>query len=126
MAKEITFRGKNAEALKKLSLAEFTELIPSRIRRRLQRGFTDQHKILLKQIENNKLNIKTHCRDMPMLPIMIGKIIKVYSGKEYVEVRVEADMMGHVLGEFAQTRKRVQHSAPGIGATKSSSAISVR
>ncbi len=57
---------------------------------------------------------------------MIGKVIKVYSGKEYVDVKVEVDMMGHVLGEFAQTRRKVQHSAPGIGATKSSSAVSVR
>jgi small subunit ribosomal protein S19 len=126
MAKEIVFRGKNAEALKKMSLNEFIEIVPSRIRRRLERGFTEQHKILLKQIEKNESNIKTHCRDMPILPIMIGQIIKVYSGKEFVDVRVEADMMGHVLGEFAQTRKRVQHSAPGIGATKSSSAVSVR
>jgi len=126
MAKEILFRGKNAEALKKMSLDEFKELVPSRIRRKIERGFTEQQKILLKKIEKNEPNIKTHCRDIPILPIMIGKVIKVHSGKEYVDVRVEADMMGHLLGEFAQTRKKVQHSAPGIGATKSSSAISVR
>ncbi|MBL7054846.1 ribosomal protein S19 family protein, partial [Candidatus Woesearchaeota archaeon] len=36
------------------------------------------------------------------------------------------EMIGHYLGEFAMTRQRVAHSAPGIGATRSSGSLSVK
>jgi len=39
---------------------------------------------------------------------------------------IEPEMIGHYLGEFAGTRKGVSHSAPGIGATRSSAALSVK
>ena len=63
---------------------------------------------------------------MIILPLMVGKTINVYNGKEFVAVRVTTEMLGHRLGEFALTRKRVQHHAPGVGATRSSQALSVR
>ncbi len=127
MAKKIfTYRGKTLEELKKMELKEFKNLLPSRRRRTLDRGFTDQQKKLIKKIKNKEKNIKTHCRDMVILPEMEGEVIKVYNGKAYVDVRIEADMIGHVLGEFALTRNKVSHSAPGIGATKSSSSLSVK
>jgi len=63
---------------------------------------------------------------MIVLPEMLGKLIRVYNGKEYVPVAIEPEMLGHRLGEFTQTRKKVTHSAPGIGATKSSASLSVR
>ena len=73
-----------------------------------------------------KNNIETHCRDAIILPEMVGKTIKVYSGKEFIPVTINEDMIGHYLGEFVLTRNRVQHSAPGIGATRSSAALSVK
>ena len=124
--KEFTFKGKTAEELKKLSLNEIAQLLTSRQRRTIKRGFTEQQKILLKKLRDNEKNIETHCRDMMILPEMIGKTIKVHQGKEFVPVAVEADMMGHYLGEFALTRKKVSHSAPGIGATRSSASLSVK
>jgi small subunit ribosomal protein S19 len=57
---------------------------------------------------------------------MVGKNIMVHSGNQFVSVRVTDEMIGHLLGEFAMTRKSVRHSSPGVGATKSSAALSVR
>lgn len=124
--KEFTFKGKTAEELKKMSLSELSQLLTSRQRRTIKRGFTEQQKILLKKIRNNEKNIETHCRDMIILPEMIGNTIKVHQGKEFVPVVVEVDMVGHYLGEFILTRKKVAHSAPGIGATRSSASLSVK
>ncbi len=127
MVKKIfKYRGKTIEELKELSLKEFMELIPSRQRRSLKRGYTDAQKSFLKRIKAGDNNIKTHCRNMVILPEMIGKTILVFQGKTYQAINIEEDMIGHVLGEFAPTRKNVSHSAPGIGATKSSSSLSVK
>ncbi len=123
--KEFLFRGKKIEELKSLSLNEFADLLKSRERRKIKRGFTEEEKKLLKDLEK-KDEVKTHCRDMIILPLMVGKTIHVYNGKEFVAVRVTTEMLGHRLGEFALTRKRVQHHAPGVGATRSSQALSVR
>jgi len=125
MAKEFIFKGLKTEEIQKLSLKEFAELIPSRERRSLLRGFNDSQKILLKNLKG-KSTVKTHCRSMVIIPEMIGKTIKVHNGKEFSEVRVVAEMLGHRLGEFALTRKVVTHNAPGVGATRSSAALSVR
>ena len=124
--KEFTFRGKTTEELKKLGLNELAQLLTARQRRTIKKGFTEQQKILLKKLRNNEKNIETHCRDMTILPEMIGKIIKVHQGREFVPVAIEPDMVGHYLGEFVMTRKRVAHSAPGIGATRSSASLSVK
>ena len=124
--KEFTYRGKTIDELKKLSLNELAQLLPSRQRRKIKRGFTDQHKILLKKLRANEKNIETHDRDMIILPEMVGSIIKIYNGKEFIPVMMEPEMIGHYLGEFALTRKKVAHSAPGIGATRSSASLSVK
>src|SRR3989344_2041972 len=123
--KEFTYRGKTLAELKGLSDNEVAMLLTSRERRKIvKRGWTDEQKKLLKRIRAGKKNIKTHCRDMVIMPIMIGMTIKVFNGKEYAQFLITEEMLGHRLGEFALTRKRVEHSAPGIGATRSSSAIS--
>ena len=124
--KEFTYRGKSMEELLKLSLNELAALFPARQRRSLKRGLTEQQKILLGKIKKNESNIQTHCRDMIILPEMIGKMIKVYTGKEWIPVTLMDEMIGHCLGEFALTRRKVEHSAPGIGATRSSAALSVK
>ena len=127
MAKKIfTYRGKTIEEIQNLSMKEFAELLPSRERRTLNRGFTDLQKRLLEKVQKNKKNIETHCRDTIIVPNMVTKTIKIFSGKEFVPVIIQPDMIGHRLGEFVLTRKSVKHSAPGIGATKSSAHVSVR
>ena len=77
--KEFTYKGKTLEELKKLSLTEVAALMPARQRRTLKRELTEQQKILLQKIRKNESNIETHCRDMIILPEMVGKTIKVYS-----------------------------------------------
>ena len=124
--KEFTYQGKTIEELKRLSLQEFMQLIPARPRRSLKRGFTDQEKILLKKVRAGKKEIKTHVRDMVILPEMVGVTLKVYRGNTFEPVRVAPEMIGKYIGEFTYNRKRVEHSAPGIGATRSSSSISVK
>jgi len=124
--KEFSYRGKTLEELKGMSLNEFMELLPARQRRSLKRGFPEQHKILLDKIRKKTNNIETHCRDFIILPEMVGMIIRIHTGKEFQAITIQDEMIGHFLGEFALTRKGVQHSSPGIGATKSSSALSVR
>ncbi len=123
--KEFTYRGKSVEELKKMSLKEFSQLLPSRQRRSLSEGLSEEHKKLMQDIRKGK-NVRTHCRNMVIIPEIVGSSVKVYSGKEFVQVIVSPEMIGHYLGEFVQTRKKVVHHAPGIGATKSSAALSVK
>jgi small subunit ribosomal protein S19 len=123
--KEFAYRGKKLEELQKLSLKEFAELLPARQRRSLLRGFTEKQKKLLNKIRNGK-EPKTHCRDLIVMPEMVGKMIKIYNGKEFVPLKIEAEMLGHRIGEFCLTRKRVTHNSPGVGATRSSANVSVR
>ena len=57
---------------------------------------------------------------------MVGLRIHVYNGKEFVPVQIEREMLGHRLGEFSVTRTKVKHGAAGVGATRSSAALSVK
>lgn len=124
--KEFSYRGKSLNELKELSMKQLSELLPARARRKINRGFTDEEKKLLDNLKKGKNEIKTHCRDMIIIPEMVGKLIKVHRGNKFEIVKIEEEMIGHYLGEFALTRSRVSHSAPGIGATRSSSSLSVR
>ena len=126
MAKEFLYRGKTIQEISKLSLDEFAKLVPSRERRKIKRGFTEVEKKFLASVRANEKDIKAHCRDMIIIPEMVGKTIKVHNGKEWVMLIIEPEMLAHRLGEFAQTRRQVKHSAPGIGATRSSASLSVR
>ena len=114
------------EQIKKLELKRFIELIPARSRRSLKRGFTVEQKKLLEKIDANEKNIRTQCRDMVILPRMIGLTLKIYNGKEWVPLIITGEMVGRYLGEFSLTRKGVAHSAAGVGATRSSKAVSAR
>jgi len=124
--KEFVYRGKKLEELQAMSLTEFSQLLKSRARRCIKRGLPDQQKIFLNNVAKGKRKLKTHSREMVVLPQMVGKTIQIHSGKSFVSVEILPEMIGHKLGEFALTRRRVAHSAPGIGATRSSSSLSVR
>ena len=131
MARIFKYRGKTIEELKEMQLAELSELLPARARRSLKRGFTEEQKKLLKKIEDfqtgkRKKVIKTHVRDIIVLPVMVGIRILVHSGKEFSQVEVTSEMIGHYLSEFTRTRKNVQHKAPGVGATRSTKHVSVK
>ena len=114
------------EEAQTITMDEFVGMVTSSARRKLKRGFTSDEKILLQKIENGEKDIETHCRDMIILPVMLGTTIKVHTGREFVAVAVDVEKLGHRLGEFALTRKNIAHSAPGVGATRSSAAVSVK
>ncbi|MBU0460156.1 MAG: 30S ribosomal protein S19 [Nanoarchaeota archaeon] len=126
MAKELKWQGKTEQEIKEIDLKQFMELVPARRRRSLKRGFTLAQKALLKKVEADDKNIKTHCRNMIIIPEMLGKMIKIYNGKDFVPITITFEMLGHTLGEFSHTRKMVTHSSAGVGATRSSKAISAR
>ena len=123
---EFTFRGKSVEDLKKLSYDEFALLVPARQRRTIQRGFSEDHKKLLHKVKIKDQNIRTHLRDMIVLPEMVGMKIAIHSGKEFVPIDILPEMMGHYFGEFVLTRRKVSHGAAGIGATKSSKFVPLK
>lgn len=130
--KEFAYRGKNLNELNSMSMDELVTLLPARIRRKLKRGLSEQEKKLLSIIRTVKKSgkidkpIRTHCRDMPILPEMVGLKIAIYNGKEFPQIDVQPEMIGHYLGEFSQTRHVVKHSAPGIGATRSSMFVPIK
>jgi len=131
MVRIFKYKGKTIEELKEMQIAELSELLPARARRSVKRGFTEEQKKLLKKIEafqsgKRKKIVKTHVRDLVVLPVMVGMRILVHSGKEFSQVEVTSEMIGHYLGEFTQTRRNVQHKAPGVGATRSTKHVSVK
>ena len=126
MPKEFKYRGYSMKELQSMSLDEFLKLVPSRQRRSLTRGLSENKKKILEQVDNinkdssDQKSIRTHSRDLILLPKMLGLTIHVYTGKEFVPVEIKPSMIGHYLGEYAITNKKVQHGTPGIGASKSS------
>ncbi|MFH1101326.1 MAG: 30S ribosomal protein S19 [Methanobacteriota archaeon] len=120
--KEFHYHGLSLEQLQGLSLDELMPLLSSRVRRTLKRGLTKRQNKLLEDVKKAQHGdiIKTHCRDMVILPDFIGHRIEIYTGKEFQRVDIQPQMVGHYLGEFALTRKRPKHTGPGVGATRGS------
>jgi len=118
--KEFTYRGKTIEELKKLDVREFAKHVRSRERRNLLRQFQKVETFVeraKKKIKNKKL-VKTHQRDLIVVPEMVGMKIQVYNGRAFIPAEITGEMLGHKLGEFALTRTRVKHTKAGVGATK--------
>lgn len=129
MPRLFSYRGKSVEELQKLTIEQVAELLPARQRRTLKRGLTETQQKLLKKVRARKGTprpIRTKSRNMIVLPDMFGTNIAVYNGKDYVPVTIVPEMLGHYLGEFVATRKRVQHGAPGFGATRGSKFVPLK
>ncbi|MCI0497286.1 MAG: 30S ribosomal protein S19 [Thermoplasmata archaeon] len=118
--KEFTYRGYTLEQLQGMSLDELLPLLPSRVRRTLKRGLSEENQKLLDRMRKTDGVLRTHRRDMVVLPQMVGRTLALYNGKEYKNVEIKSEMIGHYLGEFALTRTFGVHSGPGVGATRSS------
>ena len=104
-----------------MSLDDIIALLPARARRSLDRGLSEEKQRLLAKLrKEGDEKIKTHMRDMVVLPEMVGKTIHIHNGKEFKETLIQPEMIGHFLGEFALTRASVKHTGPGVGATRSS------
>ena len=120
----VLFRGKTIEELKALDVREIAKYLPSRSRRSVLRQFHIVEKFVKRceiKVDKNK-RIKTHLRDIVIVPRLVGRTIGVYNGQTFLDVPITTEMIGHRLGEFSPTRGRVSHGSAGIGATKSSRA----
>ena len=128
MPKEFIYRGLTLDQLQNMSMDEFIDLLPARQRRSLHRGLQPEQRILLEKVRQAREEmrkggdspVKTHVRNMIILPEMVGLTIGIHNGKDFVQVEIKPDMIGHYLGEFAVTNKPVRHGTPGIGASRSS------
>ena len=129
---EFTYRGHTLDELQGLSLAEVAELLPARMRRTITRGLTVEQQKLLEEAraagEQETANdpIRTHLRDMPIVPEFVGLTFAVHNGQSFERVKVEPEMIGHYLGEFQLTRTSVEHGQAGIGATRSSKFVPLK
>ena len=111
---EFLYRGRKVSDLAKLSIEELAELFPARQRRSIKRGLAKENKKLLADLKN-KDSVRTHIRNMIIMPDVVGKSIEIYNGKSFEKIEVMPEMIGHYFGEFALTRHRVQHGAAGVG-----------
>ena len=133
--KEFTYRGFSMEELSQMELWPSSEgspnsiiqLLPSRARRSIGRGLSVENEHFLARMRrNNSSTVRTHRRDMPILPEFVGRRIAIHNGQNFVEIDIRPEMIGHYLGEFALTRKGVAHSGPGVGATRSSKHVALK
>jgi small subunit ribosomal protein S19 len=118
--KEFTYRGHTMEELLKMPFAEIIELLPARARRTYIRGLNTEQESFVRRLRGSEAPVRTHRREIPIIPEFVGKTVQLYNGKEFVPVDIKPEMIGHYLGEFAMTRKSVRHSGLGVGATRSS------
>ena len=132
--KEFTYRGFSMEELSQMDLwpsesspNSIIQLLPSRARRSIGRGLSVENEHFLARMRrNNSSTVRTHRRDMPILPEFVGRRIAIHNGQNFVEIDIRPEMIGHYLGEFALTRKGVAHSGPGVGATRSSKHVALK
>ena len=76
--------------------------------RSLKKGYFIDHHLLAKvtasvESGSNRV-IKTWSRRSTIIPDMVGQTIAVHNGQKFIPVYVSENMVGHKLGEFAQTR----------------------
>ena len=129
MVREFKFRGLNVDQLKNLSIEALLPLLNARqsrsLDKRVGKYMNDEKRKLRERIKNvregnSKETIRTHVRDMIILPDMVGITVNVHNGKDFSPITIKPEMIGHYLGEYVITNKRVQHGAPGVGASRSS------
>ena len=120
--KQYLYRGKSIEELKDLEVREFAKYLPSRQKRTVLRNFQVIEEFLKRaktKLEKGK-KIRTHSREIIIVPQMVGMVIQVHNGKNFNQITIEPEMIGHRLGEMSGTRSKVAHSKAGVGATKGS------
>ncbi len=146
--RKFRYRGRTLEELLNMSMDQLLQLLPARARRSLLRessteiirrkreyGLDESPRMkLLREVrrarefmsQGKNARIRTHVRDMIILPEMVGLTIEVHNGKEFVPVKVVPEMIGHFLGEYAITTKHVKHGEPGLKATRSTLYVAMK
>src|SRR5690349_3890158 len=105
--REFTLRGLTLPQLKELSLEDLAKILPARARRALRRGFNEDQRTFLERMRKaaGGKPVRTHCRDVLVLPNHVGRKVAIHNGKEFKEIDVRPEMIGHYYGEFALTRR---------------------
>lgn len=135
--RKYSYRGVDLENLVTMTPDQLYELFPARTRRKFSRGLKKGEVTLMRKVRKSKIGVnadlgerpdpvKTHLRNVIIVPEMVGAIVGVYNGKTFTNVEIKAEMIGHYLGEFSISYTPVKHGRPGIGATHSSRFIPLR
>jgi small subunit ribosomal protein S19 len=123
---EFTYHGFRLDDLRSMGINDLLPVMPSRARRKFNRGLNRGEEHLLSRFRNGDSRIRTHLRDMIIMPEMIGMEVEIYNGKEFIKVELQPESVFHYLGEFAPTRRKVAHGSAGIGATRSSKYVPLK
>ncbi len=123
---EFTYHGHTIEDLQQMGISELLPIMPARARRKFERGLSREHEKLLADVRSGDGRIRTHLRDMIVMPEMVGRTIEIHNGREFQKVEIQPEAIFHYLGEFALTRKKVVHGSAGIGATRSSKYVPLK
>jgi small subunit ribosomal protein S19 len=123
---EFTYHGFRLDDLRSMGINDLLPVMPSRARRKINRGLNRGEEHLLSRFRNGDSRIRTHLRDMIIMPEMVGKEVEIYNGKEFIKVELQPESVFHYLGEFAPTRRKVAHGSAGIGATRSSKYVPLK
>merc|ERR1712215_531252 len=104
--RKFTYRGVDLDQLLDMNNEQLVELFPCRQRRRFQRGLKRNRRAKKEcpALEKPAV-VKTHLRDMIIIPEMVGSMVGVYNGKTFNQVEVKPEMIGHYLAEFSITYK---------------------
>ncbi|XP_026192626.1 40S ribosomal protein S15 [Cyclospora cayetanensis] len=130
-----SYRGVDLEKLVTLPLDKLVDLLRARQRRKFSRGINMKALPLMNKLRNAKKHlpygekppvVNTHLRNVVVVPEMIGSVIGIYNGKQFINVEIKPEMVGYYLGEFSMSYKPVRHGKPGIGATHSSRFIPLK
>uniref|UniRef100_A0A453M3G2 40S ribosomal protein S15 n=8 Tax=Triticinae TaxID=1648030 RepID=A0A453M3G2_AEGTS len=133
--RKFSYRGVDLDALLDMSSEDLVGLFPARARRRFSRGLKRKPMALVKKLRKAKSEapagekpeqVRTHLRNMIIMPEMIGSVVGIYNGKCFNQVEIKPEMIGHYLAEFSLSYKPVKHGRPGIGATHSSRFIPLK
>ncbi|KAH9924788.1 ribosomal protein S19-domain-containing protein, partial [Fomitopsis serialis] len=117
-----TFSYRGVELDKLLDLSN-EEIVHARARRRFQRGLKRKPMGLIKKLRKAKKEappnekpavVKTHLRNMIIVPEMIGSVVGIYNGKVFNSVEIKPEMTGHYLAEFSCSYRPVKHGRPGV------------
>jgi small subunit ribosomal protein S19 len=111
-----------------MSIEQVLPLLPSRTRRLYTRGVKPEEQRFLNKVQQAGPGevVRTHFRHMGILPSFVGKIVAIHNGKDFQNVTIQPEMIGHRLGEFAITTKACIHSGVGVGATRSSKHVPLK
>ncbi len=126
--RKFTFRGVDLDDLLVMPVDKVVPMLNARQRRKFSRGIKHQPANLLKKLRIAKKNlaygekpkaVKTHLRNMTILPEMIGSVVGVHSGrKEFVNVEIKPEMIGNYLGEYSLTYKPISHGRAGAAGAR--------